>query len=87
MDIKRETLTVYDRERMNLNGVLNIEAFDEEYVLLALEGGNVCVEGQSLKITSLTGQAGEIIITGSIKSIAFYEQNEGKRKRGRGIFK
>lgn len=87
MDTKKENVSVTDREKFNMSGVTNIDAFDEEYVMLSVLRGGVCIEGDSLKIISLAKDTGEINVTGNIRSIVFYNENEGKRKRGRGIFK
>ena len=86
-NIKNENVSVFNRERFNMCGVVNIEAFDEEYVLLAVDKGRVGIEGDGLKITSLTKEYGEITVIGNIKCIMFYSENEGRGKRGRGVFK
>ncbi len=87
MDTNKENVTVYNRERFNMCGVTNIDAFDEDYVMLSVELGSVTVEGESLKIISLAKESGEINITGNIKCIIFYNENEVKRKKSKGIFK
>ena len=84
---KKETVTVYDRKKVTLSGVLHIESFDEVYIMLAVEGGRIAIDGEELKVTSLTKDGGEINIIGEIKGIVFYRENEGRRAKGRGIFK
>ena len=87
MDTKSENVSIYNRERFNMCGVTNIDVFDEEYVMLTVLRGGVCVEGNSLKIISLAKDSGEITITGNIRTVIFYNENEGKRKKGKGLFK
>lgn len=84
---KKETVTVYDRKRVTLSGVLHIESFDEEYIVLAVEGGRVAIDGGELKVTSLTKEGGEINVIGEIKGVTFYRENEGRRVKSRGLFK
>jgi sporulation protein YabP len=84
---KKETVTVNDRKRLSLQGVLHIESFDEEYIMLAVENGRVAIEGDDLKVISLSKEGGEIIIVGEIRGIFFYSVGEGKRGKSRGIFK
>lgn len=87
MEAKRESVNISDRERFSMFGVTNIDAFDEDYVFLSVLRGSVAIEGDTLKIISLSKENGEIIVTGNIKCITFYNENEGKRKRSKGIFK
>lgn len=84
---KGELVTVYNRDRITVTGVLNIESFDDEYVMLSVVKGRVAIEGQGLKVTSLSHEGGDINITGNIKAVGFFEANEGRRGRSRGIFK
>ena len=87
MENKKEKVCINDRAGFNMCGVINIEAFDEEYVLLAVERGGVGIEGDSLKITSLVKESGEITVIGNIRSVLFFGENEGKKKRGKGFLK
>ena len=75
------------RKRVTLSGVNHIESFDEEYIMLSVVEGRIAVEGESLKITSLTKEGGEINIIGEIKGLYFYGENEGKKAKSRGLFK
>ncbi len=80
-DIKHTALTVKERNRITLNGILNIESFDEAYVTLETSEGRICIEGQGLKIESLSQNGGEIQITGRINGV-FYT----KDKKNKGTF-
>lgn len=74
-------LHIAGREMLKLNGVTNIESFDPDYVALIIDGGRLTVEGEGLKIESLSRDNGEIEIKGSIRGV-FYT-NKAKRE---GIF-
>lgn len=85
-EMRHTALTVKERNRITLNGVTNVSSFDEDYVTLDINGGRVYIEGQGLKIESLTQNGGEISICGKIDGV-FYEK-EKKAKMGlRGLFK
>ena len=79
---KRYTLIIENRKSVTLNGVENVIGFDEGYVALSTEQGRVVIEGEDLKIESLTRDNGEIFITGAIASLYFADE-KGKS----GIFK
>lgn len=75
------TLILKDRKELSLNGVKNVLGFDEGVVTLMSELGRVTVEGEGLKIESLTKENGEILITGKISGVYFSEE-----KITRGVF-
>ena len=75
-------MTVTDRRTLVLNGVKNVESFDEEYVSLMTENGRVNVEGRELKIESLSKDGGNILIVGSISGVYYL----GDEPRQKGLF-
>ena len=72
-------LTVRDRQSVTLDGVKNVEGFDEGYVSLATNSGKVIIEGKGLKIESLTRDDGVIFISGRINGVYYSEE---KPERG-----
>lgn len=85
-EIKHTGLTVKERNRLSLNGVSNIESFDEGYITLETSDGRICIEGQGLKIESLSREGGEIQITGKIMGV-FYSDKKKNTGRFSGLFK
>ena len=83
---KKELVSIYNREKITISGVMNIEAFDEEYVMLDASMGAVSVEGEGLKVITLSHEGGEIIIVGKINGVSFFEKGSQKRAK-RGLFK
>lgn len=79
--IKHTQLNIKERNRIILNGILNVESFDESYVTLETSEGRICIEGQGLKIESLSQNGGEIQIAGRINGV-FYT----KDKKAKGAF-
>ena len=77
--IYRGELHIVDRASLTMNGVTNIDSFDEEYVSLSSELGKIGIEGKNLKIESLKKDSGEIEIKGSINGVFFSEK---KAKEG-----
>lgn len=77
----KQTLTINNREELHLDGVLNVEGFDEGYVSLSTVAGKVVVEGSSLKIEALTKDDGVVFISGKIDGV-FYSDEKARQ----GIF-
>ena len=84
IDAKEKTylLVINNREKLTVNGVMNVESFGEEYLVLNTALGELTVEGSGLKIESLTKDSGEIFIVGKISSLYYKDQKSEK-----GLFK
>ena len=59
------------REKLSISGVLDVQSFDEEQVLLETERGMVVVRGQGLHVERLQLEAGELIVEGEIGLIEY----------------
>ena len=75
---KKFQTVMENREILKLNGVLSIESFGEDYLVLDTELGELSVEGKNLKIESLIKENGDIYITGKINGIFYKEKNDEK---------
>ena len=85
-EMKHTNLNVKERNLLTLNGVSNIESFDEGYITLEIGDGRIAVEGSGLKIESLSRESGEIQITGRINGV-FYSEKKKSISGFRGLFK
>ena len=79
-------LTINNREKLSMNGVINVEGFGEEYLLLNTAIGELTIEGSDLKIESLTKENGEIVILGKINGL-FYREEKSEKGFFKKIFK
>ena len=73
-EMRHTNLNVKERNNLTLNGVCNVIGFDEEYVTLATSDGRIIIEGEGLKIESLSKQGGEINISGKISGVFYSEK-------------
>ncbi len=77
----KHSLVLKNRERLTLDGILEVLSFDESAVHLKTELGSLIVEGEGLHIVKLLLDSGEVAVEGKVFGL-FYE--EGKPKaRGR----
>ena len=81
----KQKLTVNDRKQIMLDGVSNVIAFDESYVMLDTDMGRVTIEGQNLKIDSLTKSDRTVIIIGTFNGI-YYTDDRVARKGIKALF-
>ncbi len=84
--LKKSTMSLLDRKVLTLNGVDNVIGFDSNYVSLSTNMGKVGVEGDELKIESLTKDSGTVVITGKISGI-FYNEPKASKSVFKGLFK
>lgn len=60
-----------ERGKLSVSGVVDVQSFDEEQVLLETVRGMVLVRGQGLHIERLQLEAGELLVQGEIGLIEY----------------
>ena len=58
------TVILEGREKLTISGVVDVQSFDEEQVLLETVRGMLVVRGQGLHVERLQLEAGELIVEG-----------------------
>ncbi len=77
----KSKITLIIGSSFSMEGVNDIRGFDDGYVSLDTVSGKISVEGNDLKIESLTKEGGTIYITGDVSGV-FISSDEKKK----GIF-
>lgn len=88
MEIKREVkieekksnVTMENRKRLTLTGVVDVVSFNEQNILLDTNLGAVLIKGNGLKMNKLDVQNGEVTITGYMNSLS-YTGSESKQDK------
>lgn len=75
---KKSYLSLEDRKKLNLSGVLEVISFDEEKISLNTNLGNLVIKGEGLKMNKLDVQNGDVIVEGYISSM-IYSGKTGKK--------
>lgn len=65
------TVILEGREKLSVSGVVDVQSFDEEQVLLETVRGMLVVRGQGLHVERLQLEAGELIVEGEIGLIEY----------------
>lgn len=73
--------SVKQRRGMSINGVRDVDSFDEGSIIMNTELGEMTVEGSGLKIGVLDTDRGVVTLEGKIDAI-FYSSDEAQVKRG-----
>ena len=83
---RKQTLILEDRKRLVIDGVLNVESFNDDYLELSSNLGRIEIEGSELKIEELRQETGKILISGEISGV-FYKENKTIKRPLSRIFK
>lgn len=77
-------LTLQERKNLTLTGVTEVISFDENVVVLNTTLGTLEVQGEDLKLKTLSLDGGQVAVDGHIISLLYDEPQTGLlRKRRR----
>jgi sporulation protein YabP len=82
---KVQNLILENRQKLNISGVIDVESFNEDCVVVDTELGILIVHGDDLHINKLNLDNSELCIEGDIISCE-YSDKENTRTRGAGFF-
>ncbi len=72
-------LIMEDRRHLSVSGVLEIERFDEEEVVVSTELGQLTIKGQELHLNKIDVEDGDLSVEGQLDSVTYSDvQNSGK---------
>ena len=74
-------LTLNNRDRGNLTGILDVISFNESQIVLDTDMGLLTIRGKDLHVSRLSLEKGEIDIEGRTDSFT-YSSNESIRQAG-----
>ncbi len=74
----RHTLTMENRELLNITGVIDVISFDEEIVVSETEEGLLIIRGFDLHVSNLNLDGGHLSIDGKIISISYDDTSAPK---------
>jgi len=79
-------LQLQNREMLQVNGVIEVESFDEKQVIAVSKLGPLVVKGNGLHITQLNLEEGQLMLEGAINSFEYVEDKQAKmRAKGKGV--
>ena len=78
-------LSLENREKMDLVGVIKVESFDSEEIIMDTEMGLLAIKGENLYIKHLNLEQGEVKITGLVMELAYAEHKNRAGGRSKGF--
>ena len=83
---KAHCLQLTDRQKGCIQGVRDVNSFDEKEISLVTEAGTLSIKGEGLHVTRLDLERQEVYIEGKVESL-IYSQGITKDKGGEGMIK
>ncbi|MGY0373613.1 sporulation protein YabP [Clostridium sp. JNZ J1-5] len=77
---KKSNLTLENRNKLVLSGVVEVICFDDKTIVLDTTLGTLTIKGQDLKMQKLDVQNGDVVIVGRINS-CIYTTMESKKDK------
>ncbi|HHY23954.1 MAG TPA: sporulation protein YabP [Clostridiaceae bacterium] len=85
MKSKTQNLILENRQKLSVSGIIDVESFNDECVIVDTEMGILIVHGEDLHINKLNLDSSELSIEGDIISCE-YSDRDSSRSKGFGLF-
>lgn len=79
-------LTLENRQRCVITGVEDVDSFNEQMVVLLTSAGAMTLFGDSLHISRLNVEDGQLLVEGQIAALEYDDRARGGKKLGK-LFK
>ena len=79
------SLSLANRQRLELTGVTNVMTFHEEEIVLATTLGYLTVSGEELHISMLNLDQGQVAIQGNVNNIGYKAQGTDIKAKGKSV--
>jgi len=77
---KKGMLTLENRKKLSLSGVIEVVSLTDEQIMLNTNLGSLTIKGEGLKMNKLDVQSGDMLITGLINSCIYVSKEFKKDK-------
>ena len=81
--IRSHSIHIDDRRLMSVYGVKDVDSFNEQWVQLLTEAGELRIEGCGLHITKLNLDEGQVMLEGEITALEYSDAEERGSLLGR----
>lgn len=71
-------VTLIDRGRLEITGVIEVESFDENSIVMSTSQGGLTVQGEGLHIETLSLDGGALKVDGTVESLTYEDRAEAR---------
>ena len=80
---KIHNIVLYNKKQMTVSGVIRVDNFNENIIVLITESGQMTVEGQNLHISKLSLETGDMNIDGEVAGLFYADDAPGAANGGK----
>ncbi|MBO1004448.1 sporulation protein YabP [Pseudogracilibacillus auburnensis] len=79
---REHNVRINNRKEMEINGVKEIDSFDNEEFLLETNMGYLIVRGQNLQLKNLNVEEGLVQIKGKVYELTYVDEHQQEKAKG-----
>lgn len=76
-----QNVLMFNRSRVELDGIIDVESFTDQYVIAESALGKISLDGEELKIESFSAETGKLVVNGKFDSVYYFGKEVSKRRR------
>lgn len=76
-----QNVLMFNRSRVELDGIIDVESFTDQYVIAESTLGKISLDGEELKIESFSAESGKLVVNGKFESVYYFGKEASKRRR------
>lgn len=76
--LKTHNVIMENRRILTITGVMDIDSFDEQQVIVFTEQGELTIKGVNLHINKIDVDSGDLLMEGEVDSISYSENQPQK---------
>lgn len=85
--MENHVVTLENRERITINQVLDVDAFDEQNLWANIKEGTIVISGENLNIEKLDLKEGTLVVSGTVYAFSYGDKKIREKKKFRQFFK
>ena len=75
------TLTLLERKKLTMTGALEVVSFEEDGAVLKTVQGTLIIQGQQLKLKTLSLEGGQVDVSGTVIALHYEQPRAGGLRR------
>ncbi len=75
MENRIHSMIAEDRRKISLSGVIDVERFDENIIIMSTSAGRLVIKGKNLSVSGLDTENGELTLSGDADSFTYGDRD------------
>lgn len=80
LELLNHSISITERQNIQISGITKIDSFDNEEFLLETSAGPLGIKGKDLEIIKLDTYEGTIVIKGVVDAFSYFDTGKSKKE-------